>query len=153
MAEVIYVRGGKGCEKDEKDRDLTPEEHVWHYAHPRIKRTNTTLTLFDYAESKYKQWSDWSGELPPFKNGAKVAPTRDVSISSGTERCASVLALYDYIKSLGQTAPGSIMELHFFTHGWHEGPILIDTDEDEAHQNNATQRDPKDKDTRLKDFD
>jgi hypothetical protein len=151
MAEVIYVRGGKGCElSTDKDKQLTPEEHVWQYAHPRDPRQNTTLTLFDYAEGVYKQWSNWRGELPP-KNAK--SPTKKESILSGGESCGSIIFLYDYIKQIGGTNPQSILELHFFTHGWHEGPILIDTDEDEEHANEPTKRDPKDKDTRLKDFD
>jgi hypothetical protein len=74
-------------------------------------------------------------------------------LTTGSETCGSILALYDYVKGLGRAAPGSIRELHFFTHGWHEGPIIADTDEDEAHGANPLERDPNDKDTRLKDFD
>ena len=151
MSEIIYVRGGKGCElSSDKDKRLTPEEHVWNYAHPRIRHQNTTLTLFDYVEGVYKQWSNWGGELPPTKVKSQ---TKVKTILNGEELCGSVIALYDYIKAVGRAAPRSILELHFFTHGWHEGPILIDTDEDEEHANNPAKRDPKDKDTRLKDFD
>jgi hypothetical protein len=151
MSEVIYVRGGKFCElSNDNDKDYTPERHVWHYAHPRIRRQNTTLTLFDFAEGVYKQWSNWGGELPPTK---LKYPTKEKTILNGQERCGSIIALYDYIKTVGRTFPRSILELHFFTHGWHEGPVLIDTNEDNDHSDNLTERDPKDKDARLKDFD
>jgi hypothetical protein len=152
MFEVIYVRGGKGCESEEKE-DLTPEEHVWQYAHPRIKRSNTKLTLFDFAEGKFKQWFNWGGEQPPQKNGRRMSPTNEFSMLDNSEKCASVLALYSYIRSIGDIAPGSLVELHFFTHGWREGPILIDTDQSDQYEGNQKQRDPKDKDPRNKDFD
>jgi hypothetical protein len=130
MAEVIYVRGGKTT-------DPAPEEQVWQNAHPRGKRSNTKLTLFDYAEGKRKYWRNWNGDQPP-----SVAP-------DGTAGVSSVIDLYEYIKSLGDSSPGTLTELHFFTHADEKGPILIDTYDNSADPN---ARDANDKDPRIKDF-
>lgn len=141
------MRGAKGCAAGTTE-DFTPEEHVWHYVHPRTRRSNTKLTLFDYVEGSYKQWLNWDGRQPPGRS-----PNAQVSIRDGATKCGSIISLYNYIKSIGVKAPRSISELQFFTHGWHEGPIIIDSDEDETYANDHTRRDPNDGDTRLKDFD
>src|SRR5512142_427602 len=100
--EVIYVRGGK-------ERNPTPALQVWRFAHPRGPRTNTALTLFDYAEKRLKRWPAWNGDQPP-----QTPPATPVPITH-------VRDLYNYIKGLGSTAPGSVTELHFFTHGSYDG--------------------------------
>lgn len=120
---VIYVRGQR-----------TEVDNVWHNAHPRDKRSDTTLVLFDYVAEKRKTWLKWNGDLPP-----KVAEDAAVDI-------ASVLDVYDFIKAAKRQ---SVIELHFFSHGWEGGPVLYDTDD---HEPDPDKRDPKDKDPRIKDF-
>jgi hypothetical protein len=68
----------------------------------------------------------------------------------------SIKHVYDYITELGTKAPASLREFHVFSHAWAGGPILVETYEaplyDEGGAREA-QRDPNDKDPRLKDFD
>lgn len=120
---MIYVRGARNA-----------IERVWENAHPRGARTNTTLTLFDYADDKRRTWTAWKGELPP-----KTAPDTETTVSS-------VLELYDYVKNL---SAGTLVELHFFTHGFEGGPVLHNTFDTSV---DPDARDPDDDDPRIKDF-
>jgi phosphatidylserine/phosphatidylglycerophosphate/cardiolipin synthase-like enzyme len=123
--EVIYVRGGYKS---------VPEEYPWRYAHPRNHNPNNVLNLFDYELMKHKRWDSWNGKLPPDQN-----PSNESSIQS-------VFDLYEYIKSLPSA---SLEELHFFTHGHSDGPVLANTYDSSGDEN---KRDPNDKDPRIKDF-
>jgi hypothetical protein len=120
---VVYVLG-----------ERNKPERAWQNAHPRDKRTDTTLEFFDYVAEKRKTWFKWIGDLPP-----KGAPDNTVDIGS-------VLDLYDFIKAAKRQ---SVIELHFFTHGWEGGPTLYNTNDYELDQD---KRDPDDKDPRIKDF-
>jgi hypothetical protein len=120
---VIYVLG--------RDNEV---DLAWENAHPRDPRSDTALAYFDYISEKRKIWKSWNGDLPP-----KVAADSETPISS-------VLDLYDFIKD----APAfSVIELHFFTHGFEGGPVLYNTYDDST---DPAKRDPKDKDPRIKDF-
>lgn len=110
------------------------QDRVWQNAHPRDKRSDTSLVFFDYVAEKRKTWIKWNGDLPP-----KVAADEEKDI-------ASVLDLYDYIKTAKRRA---VTELQFFTHGWEGGPVLYNTFDQELDK---TKRDPADKDPRIKDF-
>ena len=59
--------------------------------------------------------------------------------------------LYRYLHHVGDTEPGRVHEVGFFTHSWPGGPILFDTGEDPAHRR-LPERDPDDFDGRVKDF-
>lgn len=120
---VIYVLGQRNG-----------ESLAWDNAHPRNARSNTTLVYFDYINEHRKIWNKWNGDLPP-----KVNADAETGISS-------VLDLYDFIKD---AKFGSIIELHFFTHGYEGGPVLYNTFDDST---DPTRRDPNDKDPRIKDF-
>ncbi|WP_257455891.1 hypothetical protein [Archangium lipolyticum] len=68
----------------------------------------------------------------------------------------SIKHVYDYIIELGSKAPGALKEFHIFSHAWAGGPILVETYEAPLYDDGgarAAQRDPNDKDPRLKDFD
>ncbi|ATB30405.1 hypothetical protein MEBOL_003866 [Melittangium boletus DSM 14713] len=68
----------------------------------------------------------------------------------------SIRHVYDYVAELGVKAPGSLAEFHIFSHAWAGGPILVETYEDALYAAGGVrqdQRDPNDKDPRLKDFD
>ncbi|WP_395703596.1 hypothetical protein [Aquabacterium sp.] len=130
MREVIYVRGGPTY------RPIAAEA-AWCFAHPRGVRAPTLLTHFDYVLGLRRHWFNWTGTLPP-----TTAPGLSLPITG-------VEDLYDYIKTSGDTQPGSIGELHFFTHGYEGGPVLVNT-EDRLGDPNS--RDPNDLDPRIKDF-
>lgn len=127
--EVILVRG----------KDIA-SQYPWRYAHPRTARSATRLVLFDCQTLRKKVWNDWSGTYPP-----PGAPAAVSVIGRG------ILDIYDHVKALGRTAPGSLVELHFFTHGWTGGPVLRNTYEVTVGPTQNA-RDPDDVDPRLKDF-
>ena len=69
----------------------------------------------------------------------------------------SVSNIYNYIEKLGKNAKGSLVELHFFSHAWNDGPILANTKDfsewDEAASKWNFSDKYLDKDGRLEDFD
>ncbi len=63
----------------------------------------------------------------------------------------SITDVYDHVREIGRTEPGSLGELSFLSHGWIGGPILVNSDD--TLGSGTDQRDPNDKDTRVeKDF-
>lgn len=61
----------------------------------------------------------------------------------------SITDVYKFVRDIGRTDPGTVRELNFFGHGWHGGPILVNSSDNP----NVAARDPDDKDGRsLKDF-
>lgn len=59
--------------------------------------------------------------------------------------------VYAHLDNVGRNAPGSVRELSFFSHGWVEGPILVNTyDRREPWDR---RRSANDYDPRMKDFD
>ncbi|HEU4971395.1 MAG TPA: hypothetical protein VFT35_05710 [Gaiellaceae bacterium] len=63
----------------------------------------------------------------------------------------SVTDVYDHLRMLGTTEPGSVAELSFLSHGWVGGPILVNSFDGSAA--GVDTRDPNDKDPRTeKDF-
>jgi hypothetical protein len=69
--------------------------------------THTALTkqMFDKPGSGHKEWH--------FKKGQSGMMT--------------ITDVYNDIVTLGLTQPGSLHELHFFSHGWIGGPILVNS--------------------------
>ncbi|MFB7929944.1 hypothetical protein ACFC4C_12615 [Streptomyces sp. NPDC056039] len=61
----------------------------------------------------------------------------------------SVLEVYAAVRTIGVTAPGTLMELSFFSHGY-DGPVLVDSFD--YRQTSEMLRDPGDLDPRPKDF-
>lgn len=60
----------------------------------------------------------------------------------------SITDVYAYINAIGRHAPGTLTQLHFFSHGYSKGPVLLNTDDDSK----SSARDSGDKDPRYKDF-
>ena len=61
----------------------------------------------------------------------------------------SITDVYAFVRNIGRTDPATIQELSFFGHGWHGGPILVNSKD----HSSTTARDPNDKDGRAtKDF-
>jgi hypothetical protein len=124
MSTVLYVRG--------YDNAL---DRVWQNAHPRGRRSRTTLHVFDYEDDEWREYRNWNGALPPRQ------PPDDVRPISG------ILDLYDFVKA---RPGGDVKELHFFTHGYEGGPLLHNNREAPATPLHL--RDPADADPRIKDF-
>ena len=63
----------------------------------------------------------------------------------------SITDVYDHVRMLGRTEPGSVAELSFLSHGWIGGPILVNSFDGGGAV--VSSRDPNDKDPRTdKDF-
>src|SRR5262249_2817707 len=75
-----------------------------------------------------------------------------------SETSISIIHVYNFIREVGAARKpgddGGIRELHFLSHSWRGGPILVNTlDLSEVLRNNEFRRDPFDKDGRAhKDF-
>jgi hypothetical protein len=75
-----------------------------------------------------------------------------------SESSISIIHVYDFIQTLGATRKsaddGGIRALHFLSHAWRGGPILVNTgDLAKVVRRDASKRDPFDKDGRAeKDF-
>lgn len=61
----------------------------------------------------------------------------------------TALVFYKYLSDIGASAPGRVIEGGIFSHSFPGGAILFDTDD---NQSNKPERDPADKDFRIKDF-
>jgi hypothetical protein len=76
-----------------------------------------------------------------------------VRIYRGQETNKDVLSItdvYAHLRKVGQEKPGTVIHLSFLGHGWQEGPVLVNTYEDDP---SYARRDPDDKDGRSwKDF-
>ncbi len=96
MLKVIYVVN-------------TSKAAAFKYAHPRSHPEPVTLYVFDYC-------LDGSGNILIYEGwtaGAPAKPTRRIPIKS----FRTLSDVYDTITSIGGTEPGTVSELHFFTHG------------------------------------
>lgn len=76
-------------------------------------------------------------------------PDTDVNLRKSTDSI-SIVHIYAYIDKLGRDAPEALAQLHFFSHGFSRGPVLMNTYDDVG--NGVADRDPGDKDPRYKDF-
>lgn len=100
------------------------------------KRVWTEATQFNFTRVTEANYSDPSSTYPAFD----TSPNGVMSITD----------VYQYVRDLGTTQPGSLVELSFFSHGMWKGPILVNSSDNSG---SATDRDPSDKDGRLrKDF-
>jgi hypothetical protein len=72
----------------------------------------------------------------------------------GQSGMMSVTDVYAAVRAIGASNPGELFELSFFSHAWHGGPILLNSDDDglAAGVPVGAARDPDDKDPRHKDF-
>ena len=72
-----------------------------------------------------------------------------------------VMSIVDVYRLIENQEPRSVFELSIFAHAWEQGPVLVDSYDDEKYKDPSGgtvyitdgARDPDDKDARLKDFD
>lgn len=124
----------------------------------------TVVTIFDFKAGErirtVKSASGWF-ELDRVLQGKVKTHLGSYSVPANTRKrhdddAISITHVYDYIVELGAKAPGAVKEFHIFSHAWAGGPILVESYQDAAYAPGGrleTQRDPRDKDPRLKDFD
>lgn len=112
-----------------------------------------SFTLFDVKEGKIKSF-DVSGGKRVWADVSTFTPVTSANYT-GTKfdkNPAGVLSItdvYEFVRNIGRTDPGTVKELNFFGHGWHGGPILVNSKD----HSSTTARDPDDKDGRgSKDF-
>jgi hypothetical protein len=84
----------------------------------------------------------------------------------GQDTVMSITDVYAAVRAVGSSAPGTLVELSIFSHGWMGGPILVDSDDDRVVEVSVpmpggrppvvttiavpgTTRDPDDKDARA----
>ncbi|HEU5280349.1 MAG TPA: hypothetical protein VFU26_15775, partial [Gaiellaceae bacterium] len=93
-----------------------------------------------------------------WKEIARFQPVSAANYSSGghafdTDQAGrmSITDVYEHVRMLGRTEPGSVAELSILSHGWVGGPILVNSFDGLGSGIDA--RDPNDKDARTdKDF-
>jgi hypothetical protein len=79
----------------------------------------------------------------------EILSDNHIRFNKKTTGVMSIIDVYEHVRALGTSHPGSVMELSFFSHGWMGGPILVNSIDDPL----VTGRAPSDKDARfLKDF-
>jgi hypothetical protein len=94
-----------------------------------------------------------------------AAPHVRYRFKDGQSGMMSVTDVYAAVRAIGTSNPGELLELSFFSHAWHGGPILVNSDDDGLVTGPpavvggpptvtavGAGRDPDDKDPRSKDF-
>ena len=129
---------------------------------PRVIHDHTVVTHFDfvtgYRRRHIKGQEGWhemdavfvGNDVPYIKNGE----SKEAEARRHKDDTISVVDIYDHIAKLGAVAPRTLIQMHCFSHAWVQGPILLNTYEDEKYMvsNCVGVRDPGDKDPRCKDF-
>src|SRR5690606_33369747 len=125
---------------------------------PRGIHDHTVVSIFDfrtgYLERQIKGVDGWhtmyrafQGSVPPnIKN-----PKEDDALERRQAADSiSILDVYRHISDLGRARRGCVRQLHFFSHAYLRGPVLLNTKDANEHVSDL--RDPTDKDPRTKDF-
>ncbi|MGA4538446.1 hypothetical protein ACPA54_00460 [Uniformispora flossi] len=126
-------------------------------AYPSGAKVETSKTI-----AKFDPVGKSSYETVTFPDGS-----RHTRFKSGQFKVLSITDVYAAVRAIGSGPdPGSLAELHFFSHGWMGGPILVDSDDDRTALvptpgpggavsftrlmlTGMTMRDPDDKDPRA----
>jgi len=115
---------------------------------------NVSFTLFDVKTGKVKTFDVSSAGKRVWKENASFTPVTKANYTGkkfdkNPAGVMSITDVYDFVRGIGRNEPGTLQELSFFGHGWHGGPILVNSKD---HSTTAA-RDPNDKDGRAqKDF-
>lgn len=116
------------------------------------KRPNLLCSIFDVARGLLIQKSGKKGTWTTVKTFSPVTLANNYTgklFHKNTAGVISITDVYDFIIEIGKTNPGSLVEFSVFSHGWFEGPILVNSNDTSS----GPLRDPDDKDGRsLKDF-
>jgi len=140
-----FIRFNVGTGKIEViDRDFTagrgvkgafPRESDW-------KPLSTVATGDNFDPAKFVS----GGPFRAISNSTDYQPHPggEPTFISGAA-AADVISITDVYRSVRGAPPGSVLELSFFSHGWIEGPILVNSSD---AVRNPNLRDPNDKDGR-----
>lgn len=124
---------------------------------PRAITDHTVVSMFDFRTGNLEQyikgidgWHRMQRVMQGHERPDIKKPKSDDALARRQRAdCISILDVYGHLSTLGRTHPGSVKQLHFFSHGYSMGPVLLNT-YDNTKSNDA--RDPTDKDPRTKDF-
>jgi hypothetical protein len=119
---------------------------------------HTVVSIFDfrtgYLEKQVKGTRGWHSMYRAMQGTEPPAIERPKAEGALERRQAadsiSITDVYYYISELGRASPGCLRQLHFFSHAFRQGPILLNTDD--SNDGISDLRDPTDKDPRTKDF-
>ena len=112
-----------------------------------------SFILFDVKEGKIRTF-DVLGKKRAWRDVSAFTPVTRANYTGtlfdkSPAGVMSITDVYTFIRNIGRTDAGTVRELNFFGHGWHGGPILVNSKD---HSVTAA-RDPDDKDGRAtKDF-
>jgi hypothetical protein len=125
---------------------------------PRAIHDHTVVSMFDfrtgYLEEQIKGVDGWHAMVGALQG--TVAPDierpRDDDALARRQKAdsISILDVYRHISELGRVCRGCVRQLHFFSHAWLRGPVLLNTSD--GNDAISDLRDPTDKDPRPKDF-
>lgn len=112
-----------------------------------------SFSLLDVKEGKIKNF-DVSGTKRVWTDVSTFTPVTRANYTGryfdkSPVGVMSITDVYEFVRNIGRTDPGTVKELNFFGHGWHGGPILVNSKDNSG----TAARDPNDKDGRSsKDF-
>ena len=112
-----------------------------------------SFTLFDVKEGKIKTF-DVSGGKRVWNTVKTFTPVTGANytgkkFTTNPAGIMSITDVYEHLRNIGKTDRFTVQELNFFGHGWHGGPILVNSKDTVS----GPARDPNDKDGRAsKDF-
>jgi hypothetical protein len=165
VAGFDYERNGVNFEKLALNRmSLLIERHAAAQKRAkapllRVIETAPRFVLFDVTSGIVRRSEVWkpTGERK-WTEVARFSPVSAANYSGGghafdTDAAGriSITDVYNHVQQLGRTEPGKLAELSILSHGWIEGPILVNSFDNTGSQTGA--RDPDDKDARRdKDF-
>jgi hypothetical protein len=135
---------------DDSTKQLRPLQPSW----PKNSKDDRTPPSIFYLPGIDKLGS---GVIPYSDYETAWSAATNRSGSGLSETSISIIHVYDFIRSIAASKKDSktgVRELHFFSHAWQDGPILVNTpDLVGRNDKNAALRDPFDKDCRrTKDF-
>jgi hypothetical protein len=105
-----------------KSFDKLNKDNYWYV--DDVNSVLTTKPPFPDAHTRY-----FVGVSEILKSGSIRSGDYIKAISDGTikEKSISIDDVYKYMIEIGQTTPQSIQEIHFFSHAYIGGPILVNT--------------------------
>lgn len=122
------------------------------------KNRNLRCTLFNVSTGEVKygvmvrgkvQWTVVM-QYHAVDNRAHYAGGGHAFTGGGASGVISITDVYQYVRGIGTSNPGTLKELSFFSHGFYDGPVLVNSNDRNAGRK---PRDADDKDGRgYKDF-
>ncbi|MFO7565699.1 MAG: hypothetical protein R6X02_23860 [Enhygromyxa sp.] len=147
---AIYARRWR----DDLYRGMTDAGGVPNQKIDRGIFDHTVVSIFDFATGDLceqirstKGWHTMYECMCGKERPHTANPRLDKELRELTDSI-SITDVYAHISKIGRDAPRSLQQLHFFSHAYYMGPVLVNTD---VHSS-TNERDPKDKDPRPNDF-